>query len=157
MIQLLVALALVTPSVALNHRLTTSESTDLRSHTTAYLRSTRRAPSLSEKEILSSNTDESETSRFVPGRVLVAGNKRCVNKCSSSNECRSYGVAAPEKRQECLGSCHRECSVCPLSAGKYFKRKRACIAYMGSTVVDISIPSPFFKPVSLSLSRSPLF
>ena len=42
-------------------------------------------------------------------------------------------------------------------AGKYFKAKRACIAYMASTVVDISIPPPSFKPVSLSLSRSPLF
>ena len=41
--------------------------------------------------------------------------------------------------------------------GEYFKRKRACIAYMESTVVDISIPPPSFKPVSLALSRSPLF
>jgi len=37
--------------------------------------------------------------------------------------------------------------------GKYFKAKRACIAYMESTVDDISIPPPFFKPVSLSLPR----
>ena len=37
--------------------------------------------------------------------------------------------------------------------GEYFKRKRACIAYMESTVVDISIPPPSFKPVSLALSR----
>ena len=37
--------------------------------------------------------------------------------------------------------------------GEYFKRKRACITYMESTVVDISIPPPSFKPVSLSLSR----
>ena len=37
------------------------------------------------------------------------------------------------------------------------KRKRACIAYMESTVVSISIPPLSFKPVSLSLSRSPLF
>ena len=37
--------------------------------------------------------------------------------------------------------------------GKYSKRKRACIAYMESTVVDISILPPSFKPVSLSLSR----
>ena len=42
------------------------------------------------------------------------------------------------------------------SKGKYSKRKRACIAYMESTVVDISIPPPSFKPVSLSWSRSPL-
>ena len=28
---------------------------------------------------------------------------------------------------------------------------------MGNTVVDISIPPPFFKPVSLSFSWSPLF
>ena len=40
--------------------------------------------------------------------------------------------------------------------GKYSKAKRACIAYMESTVVDISIPPPSFKPVPLSLSRSPL-
>ena len=32
------------------------------------------------------------------------------------------------------------------------KRRRACIAYMESTVVDISILPPSFKPVSLSLS-----
>ena len=31
--------------------------------------------------------------------------------------------------------------------GKYFTRRRACIAYMESTVVDISIPPPSFKPV----------
>ena len=41
--------------------------------------------------------------------------------------------------------------------GKYFKAKRACIAYMESTAVDVSIPPPFFKPVSVFLSRSPLF
>ena len=34
-----------------------------------------------------------------------------------------------------------------------YKRERACIAYMESTVVDISIPPPSFKLVSLSLSR----
>ena len=40
--------------------------------------------------------------------------------------------------------------------GKIFKRKRACIAYMESTVVDISIPPPSFILVSLSSPRSPL-
>ena len=45
--------------------------------------------------------------------------------------------------------------------GKYssdgvFKAKRACNRVYGSTVVDISIPPPSFKPVSLSSSRSPL-
>ena len=40
---------------------------------------------------------------------------------------------------------------------KYSKRRRASIAYMESTVVDISIPPPSFKPVPLSLPRSPLF
>ena len=39
-------------------------------------------------------------------------------------------------------------------AGKYSKRKRASIAYMESTVVDISITPPSFKPVLLFLSRS---
>jgi hypothetical protein len=42
---------------------------------------------------------------------------------------------------------------CRNAKGKYFKRKRASIAYMESTVVDISITPPSFKPVSLSLSR----
>jgi len=42
------------------------------------------------------------------------------------------------------------------SSGKYFKRKRASITYMESTVVDISIPLPSSKPISLSLPRSPL-
>ena len=32
------------------------------------------------------------------------------------------------------------------------KQKRACIAYMESTVVKISIPPPSFKPVPLCLS-----
>ena len=34
------------------------------------------------------------------------------------------------------------------------KAKRACIAYMESTVVDISIPPPSFKPVSLLSPQS---
>jgi len=37
--------------------------------------------------------------------------------------------------------------------GKYIKAKRASIAYMESTVIDIFIPPPSSKPVSLSLSR----
>ena len=41
--------------------------------------------------------------------------------------------------------------------GKYFKRKRASIAYMESTVVKISIPPLSFKLVSLFLLRLPLF
>ena len=41
-----------------------------------------------------------------------------------------------------------------LSAGKYLS-EGASIAN-GSTVVDISIPPPFFKLISLSLSCSPL-
>ena len=42
---------------------------------------------------------------------------------------------------------------------KYSKRRRACIATTGtwSTVVSSFIPPPSFKPVSLLLSRSPLF
>ena len=40
--------------------------------------------------------------------------------------------------------------------GKYFKRRSEHRVY-GSTVVDISIHPPSFKPASLSLSRSPLF
>ena len=38
-----------------------------------------------------------------------------------------------------------------------YKSERACIAYMESTVVSIFITFPSFKPVALSLSRSPLF
>ena len=41
--------------------------------------------------------------------------------------------------------------------GKYFKRRERAIAYMESTVVDISIHPLSFKPASLYLSRSPLF
>ena len=37
--------------------------------------------------------------------------------------------------------------------GKYIQTKRAEHRVMESTVVDISIPPPSFKPVSLSLSR----
>ena len=40
------------------------------------------------------------------------------------------------------------------SDGKYKKRKRACIAYMECTVVDISMTPSLFKPVSLLLSPS---
>ena len=43
-----------------------------------------------------------------------------------------------------------------LLTGEYLS-EGASIAYMESTVVDISIPPSSFKPVSLSLSRSPLF
>ena len=43
------------------------------------------------------------------------------------------------------------------SKGKVFKRRERAIAYMESTVVDISIKPPSFKPVALFLSRSPLF
>ena len=39
--------------------------------------------------------------------------------------------------------------------GKYSKRRSVHRVY-GSTVVKISIPPPSFKPVPLSLSRSPL-
>ena len=44
------------------------------------------------------------------------------------------------------------------AVGKYlFKNeKERAVAYMESTVVDISIPPPSFKSVSLALSRSPL-
>ena len=49
------------------------------------------------------------------------------------------------------------CDGAPDVTGKYFKRRERAIAYMESTVVDISIPPPSFKPVSLLLSRSPLF
>ena len=41
--------------------------------------------------------------------------------------------------------------------GKYFKAKRASIAYMESTVVNISMTPPSPKPVSLSLSRISLY
>ena len=40
--------------------------------------------------------------------------------------------------------------------GKYFKRRERA-SRNGSTVADISIPPPSFKPVSLYLSRSPPF
>jgi hypothetical protein len=62
-----------------------------------------------------SNAEE-DSNTFVPGRILIAGNKKCVNKCSATNECRGFGVAAVAEKNKCLGSCHRECSVCPLSS-----------------------------------------
>ena len=65
---------------------------------------------------MSTSESDDDQHRFVPGRVLIAGNKKCVNKCSAEKECRSYGAAAPEKKNVCLGGCHRECSVCPLSS-----------------------------------------
>jgi len=44
----------------------------------------------------------------------------------------------------------------PISVGKYSSERERCIAYMESTVVDISIPPPSFKLVPLSSPRSPL-
>ena len=49
-------------------------------------------------------------------------------------------------------------TVCVIPIFPYFTGKyKSGIAYMESTVVDISIPPPSFRPVSLLLSRSPLF
>ena len=53
---------------------------------------------------------------FVPTRVVIAGNRRCVNRCAAAHGCRAFTAAAPERRDQCVLSCHRECSVCPLSA-----------------------------------------
>ena len=41
--------------------------------------------------------------------------------------------------------------------GKYFERRRASIAYMESTVVDISFHLPSFKPVSFSKTPKQVF
>ena len=47
-------------------------------------------------------------------------------------------------------TCRRNMPRRENGVGKYYKRKRACIAYMESTVVDIFIPPLSSKPVSLS-------
>ena len=82
-------------------------------------------PGLTSEEIDASVDDEKEISRFVPGRILIAGNRQCVNKCSVKKFCRqkyNYNAATTttknQKNQKnvCLGECHRECSVCPLSS-----------------------------------------
>lgn len=73
-------------------------------------------PSVPDNELENMSKEEEEKKSFLPGRVLVAGNKHCVNKCSTANECRSFGKAAPDKKNACIGNCHRECSVCPLSS-----------------------------------------
>lgn len=73
-------------------------------------------PGLTSEEIDASVDDEKEISRFVPGRILIAGNRKCVNKCSANKSCRKYTLAAKNKKNQCLGECHRECSVCPLSS-----------------------------------------
>ena len=65
------------------------------------------------------------------------------NKCNAQ----SLRNSAP------LDFYHLEERTSSVLYGKYFKRRERAIAYMESTVVDISIPPPFFKPVSLSLSR----
>ena len=43
-----------------------------------------------------------------------------------------------------------------MNSGKYSKRRERA-SRNGSTVVDISIPPPSFKPIALFLSRSLLF
>ena len=48
-----------------------------------------------------------------------------------------------------------EPAQCAIYTGKYSKRRRVHRVY-GSTVVKIAIPPLSFKPVPLSLSRSPL-
>ena len=56
----------------------------------------------------------------------------------------------------CHGMVQSKLIVPKCLVGKYSKRRRACIAYMESTVVDISIHPPSFKHMSLYLSRFPL-
>ena len=36
---------------------------------------------------------------FVPGRIVIAGNKRCVNRCAATKGCRAFTAAAPERDQ----------------------------------------------------------
>ena len=81
---------------------------------------------------VSSEEATTTMSHFVPGRVIIAGNKRCVNRCAASKGCRSYTSAAPERRDQCVLSCHQECSVCPLSAVTR-DCGRACVSQCEST------------------------
>ena len=92
------------------HRLRSSSSL-LKTH----LRN-QQPSSITEDELSDMSNAEEDSNTFVPGRILIAGNKKCVNKCSATNECRAFGVAAVSEKNKCLGSCHRECSVCPLSS-----------------------------------------
>ena len=59
--------------------------------------------------------------------------------CNTAEECISPETTLPFGIVVSLFICAL------LYAGRYFKRRRACIAYMESTVVDISIPPPIFQ------------
>ena len=54
-------------------------------------------------------------------------------------------------------TCRRNMPRRENGVGKYYKRKRACIACMESTVVDIFTPPPSSKPVSLSKTPKQVF
>ena len=70
----------------------------------------------------------------------------------ASND-RLYSTVSTGKHTYGIDVIHLKTGTLNRTIGEYFKRKRVCIACMKSTVVDISIPPPSFKPVSLSFSR----
>ena len=84
--------------------------------------------------------------------VIQVVNKTAVHTTSSTEvitEAKTEAKTASEKKTDKI--------IIPFdSAGEYFKRRERA-SRNGSTVVDICIPPPSFKPVLLSLSRSPLF
>ena len=78
-----------------------------------------------------------------------------------TNEAKQHNVLTEVQRNSIvhdLEALLRDCvmrGITPQSmVSKYKSERERCIAYMESTVVDISIPPPSFKPVSVSLPRS---
>ena len=84
-----------------------------------------------------------------------------MKRLGMGNTCTENGNVASNKNNSSSNNNNNDNNICRILIdaakdaleGKYLKRKRASIAYMESTVVDISIPPPSFKPVSLSFSR----
>jgi hypothetical protein len=76
-------------------------------------------------------------------QCLECSRKRATRRCTT---CKSPYCAS------CFNTKHATGDF----TGEYFKRRERA-SRNGSTVVDISIPPPSYKPVSLSFSRSHLF
>ena len=87
----------------------------------------------------------------------LSKNKEIQEGLKELNKLKDDSLKSTEKfREQKVGgtSIDEQAEAAQEKAKSVSKSERErCIAYMESTVVDISIPSPSFKPVSLSLSR----
>ena len=100
----------------------------------------------------------------IPRSILVVLEDDLVDKCKAGDDVTITGVVrrrwkplVRDRKMELeLYILAKSIQITTKTSGKYSKRRSEHLEW--STVVDISIhPSLLFKPVSLSLSRSPLF